>query len=109
MWFLKKNNLISQNYQCFTESTERGTENILWKFELDEIFFLDFTGIGSLKHKEIKVVQNFFDEYIYSLMSIRRDYRYLHFNLGQRDEFNLSTCSNITNLHAYGPREDAGV
>ena len=32
-----------------------GTENILRKFELDQIIFLDFTGIGSLKYKVISV------------------------------------------------------
>ena len=32
-----------------------GTNNILWKFELDELIFLDFAGIGSLKYKEIRV------------------------------------------------------
>ena len=32
-----------------------GTENILWKFEFDQIIFLDFTGIESLKSKEIRV------------------------------------------------------
>ena len=26
--------------------------NILWKFELNQIIFLDFTGIGSLKYKK---------------------------------------------------------
>ena len=31
------------------------TENILWKFELGQIIFLDFTGIVSLKYKEISV------------------------------------------------------
>ena len=37
-----------------------GTENIFWKFELDQIIFLDFiivldfTGIESLKYKEIR-------------------------------------------------------
>ena len=30
-----------------------GNENILWKFELDQIIFLDFTG--NLKYKEIRV------------------------------------------------------
>ena len=32
-----------------------GSENNLWKFELDQIIFLDFTGIESLKYKEIRV------------------------------------------------------
>ena len=32
-----------------------GSGNILWKFELDQIIFLDFTGIESLKYKEIRV------------------------------------------------------
>ena len=32
-----------------------GSEYILWKFELDQIIFLDFTGIESLEYKEIRV------------------------------------------------------
>ena len=32
-----------------------GSGNILWKFELDQIIFLDFTGIESLKYKDIRV------------------------------------------------------
>ena len=28
-----------------------GTESILWQFELDQIIFLDFTGIRNLKYK----------------------------------------------------------
>ena len=32
-----------------------GSGNILWKFELDKIISLDFTGIESLKYKEIRV------------------------------------------------------
>ena len=32
-----------------------GTENILCKFGFDQIIFLDFTGFGSLKYKEIRV------------------------------------------------------
>ena len=55
MWFLNKNNFISQNYQSFTESVVIGSGNILLKFELDPIIFLDFTGIESLKYKEIRV------------------------------------------------------
>ena len=54
-WFLNKNNFISQNYRSFTQTTVMGTVNILWKFELDQSIFLDFTGIRSLKYKEIRV------------------------------------------------------
>ena len=32
-----------------------GTYDIVWKFELDQIIFLDFIGVGSLKYKEIRV------------------------------------------------------
>ena len=32
-----------------------GSGNILRKFELDQIIFLDFRGIESLKYKEIRV------------------------------------------------------
>ena len=32
-----------------------GPENFLWKFELDQIIFLDFTGIWSLNYKEIRM------------------------------------------------------
>ena len=33
-----------------------GSGNILWKFELDQIIFLDYTGIESLKkYMEIRV------------------------------------------------------
>ena len=46
---------MSQNYQSFSETTVMGTKNILWKFEFDLIIFVDFTGIGSLKYKEIRV------------------------------------------------------
>ena len=31
-----------------------GTENILWKCEIEQIIFLDFTGTGSLKYTERK-------------------------------------------------------
>ena len=55
MWFLNKYNFISQYYRFFTQTTVIGTENILWKFELDQSIFLDFTGIGSLKYNEIRV------------------------------------------------------
>ena len=65
MWFLNKNNFISQNYWSFTETTVIGTENILWKFELDRTIFLDFTVIESLKYKEIKMSgAKLFEEYI---------------------------------------------
>ena len=62
MWFLNKNSFVSQNHWSFTEKTVMGTENNLWKFELDLIIFLDFTDIWSLKYKRNKcrVVQNFF-------------------------------------------------
>ena len=49
---LKKNCFISQNYWSFTETRVMGTENNLWKFELDQIIFLDSTGIGSLNIKK---------------------------------------------------------
>ena len=52
MWFLNKNNFIFQNYRSFSETTVMGSANILRKFELDQIIFLDFTGIESLKSKE---------------------------------------------------------
>ena len=55
VFFFNKNNFISQNYRIFTESTVKGSGNILWKFELDQIIFLDFIGIESLKYKEIRV------------------------------------------------------
>ena len=55
MWFLNNKNIISQNYQTFRESTVMGSGNILWKFELDQIIFLDFIGIESLKYEEISV------------------------------------------------------
>ena len=32
-----------------------GSGNILLKFEIDQVIFLDFTGIESLKFKEIRV------------------------------------------------------
>ena len=42
-----------------------GFGNILWKFELDQSIFLDFTGIESFKYKEIRVsVAKLFEEYI---------------------------------------------
>ena len=42
----------------------KSCQNILWKFELHQIFFLEITGIGSLKYKEIWVSgENFFEEY----------------------------------------------
>ena len=50
-----KKSSISQNYRSFTETTVMGAENILWKFELNKIIFPDFTGIGILKYKEIRV------------------------------------------------------
>ena len=40
--------LISQNYWSFTETGVMGTENILWKFELDPLIFWGFTCIWSL-------------------------------------------------------------
>ena len=49
--FLNKNNSIPQNHRSFTETTVMGSGNILWKFELDQIIFLDFTGIENLKYK----------------------------------------------------------
>ena len=53
--FLNKNNFISQNYWSFSETTVMGLGKILWKFEHDQIIFLEFTGIESLKYKEIRV------------------------------------------------------
>ena len=32
-----------------------GSGNILWKSELDQIIFLDFVSIESLKYKEIRM------------------------------------------------------
>ena len=55
MWFLNKNHFIAQKYRCFTRSRVMGSGNILWKFEFDQIIFLDFTGIESLKYTEIRV------------------------------------------------------
>ena len=52
---VEQNNIISQNYLSFTETAKMGTENMLWKFVLDQIIFLDFAGIGSLQYKEIRV------------------------------------------------------
>ena len=45
MCFLKKNIFISQNHWSLTENRVMGTENNLWKIELDSIIFLDFTDI----------------------------------------------------------------
>ena len=53
--FFSKNSFISQNNWSFTETRVMGTENNLWKFELDPIIFLDFTGICSLKYKVKRV------------------------------------------------------
>ena len=67
MWFLNKNNFLSQNFRLFffTETTVMGSGNILWKFDLDQIIFLDFTIIESLKYKEIRVSgAKLFEEYI---------------------------------------------
>ena len=47
--FEQKKIFISQNYWSFTETRVMGTENNLWKFELDPIIFLDSTGIWSKK------------------------------------------------------------
>ena len=55
VFFLNKNSFISQTHWSFTETKVMGTENNLWKFELDLIIFLDFTDIWSLKYKEIRV------------------------------------------------------
>ena len=49
---LEQNSFISQNKRSFTETAVIGTYNILLKFELDQIIFLDFK---SLKYKEIRV------------------------------------------------------
>ena len=51
-----KINFISENYRSFTETTVIGTEtNSLKNLSLIRSFFLDFTGIGSLKNKDIRV------------------------------------------------------
>ena len=66
MGFLSKNDSISPNNLSFTETTVMGTENILWKFEPDQIIFLDFTCIGHLTYKETRMSGGkLFDEYIY--------------------------------------------
>ena len=71
MLFLNKNNFISQNRYINTETIVMGSGNILWTFELDHIIFIDFTGIKSLKYKEIRVsgAKLFFEEYISTLSS----------------------------------------
>ena len=55
----EQNGFISQDYRFFfTETTVMGSANILWKFQLGQIIFLHFldvTGIGRLKYKEIRV------------------------------------------------------
>ena len=65
-WLMKKNSFISQNHWPFTETRKMGTENNLWKFELDPIIFLDFKDIWSLKYKEIRVsgAKHFWGVYI---------------------------------------------
>ena len=55
IWFLNKTKLISQNDRSFQETAVIGTENTLWKYELDRNIFLDSTGIGNLKNKELRV------------------------------------------------------
>ena len=43
-----------------------GTYNIICKYELDQIIFLDLTGIGILKYKGIRVsCAKLFEEYIF--------------------------------------------
>ena len=37
--FLNKKNFIAQNYRSFAETKVMGAENILRKFEIDEIIF----------------------------------------------------------------------
>ena len=55
MWFFNEKSLISKTYWSL-EETVMDTENILWKFELDQIIFLDnFTVIWCLEYKEIRV------------------------------------------------------
>ena len=54
-WIFNKNSFISQNYRSFIETRVMDTEHFFWKFELNQIIFLDFTRIRSLKCKEIRV------------------------------------------------------
>ena len=69
MWFLNKNDFISQNWWSFTETIEMGSGNILWKFELDQIIFLDFTGIESLKYYS-EWCKTFIEEYSLNLITV---------------------------------------
>ena len=50
--FFNKDNFISQKYLSLTETWVTSTGNILWKFELDQIIFQDYTGIGVLNTKK---------------------------------------------------------
>ena len=62
------NNLVywtTQNYPFFTEKRVIDTENILRKFEQDQIMFIDGNVLKVLKYKEIRVRgANIFDECI---------------------------------------------
>ena len=51
--FERKNHLLK--IPVFYRIKSNGSGNILWEFELDQIIFLDFTGIESLKYNEITV------------------------------------------------------
>ena len=58
--FLKTSGLL-QKQQSWEHKT------LSAKFELDQIIFLDFTGIGILKYKEIRVSgAKLFEEYIFN-------------------------------------------
>ena len=49
-YVLEQKSFILQNIQSLTETRAMGPENILWKIDLDQIIFLYFTGIRSLKY-----------------------------------------------------------
>ena len=51
----EKDSFISQNNRSLREPKVIGTVNILWHVKPDQIIVLDFTGIGNLKYKEIRV------------------------------------------------------
>ena len=66
MWFLNKKYFISQNYRSFSETTVIGLGKILWKFEHDQIIFLEFTGwlVGWLVVLRINVDLAIFQPYL---------------------------------------------
>ena len=55
MWFLTKTVSSLTTTSFFIETIVMVTENNLWKFELDSIALLEFTGIRSEKYKAIRV------------------------------------------------------